>query len=461
MAAALAVLGIRVVKIVGAELLPRLDELSVDGRVFGFVGAAAMTTALLVGVYPALRVARGDAGLVLRAARAGSTVRTSVWRVLVGFEVALAVVLLVGSTLLIRTLRNILTAETGIVSRGVVTASITPRRGDIGRLEQLRAELERLPGVDAAGFSDRLPFAWGNRSAPVRRPGDPMDHGWPALAGFRVITPNYFEVLRQPILRGRPFLPSDRNGSPLVAVISPGIAEKLWPGLDPVGRTIATNYLPERWLTVVGVVTEASSWAMPRGSQNEIYVPLAQHPDATEGQLVAVLRTPGDPRSLVPSVRARLRELIPSSPAQVGTMDERIARSAADRRFATLALTVFGAVALVLAGVGIYGVIWYIVTTRTHEISVRLALGATAGSVQRHILGGALGMAAGGVVVGCIAGAFATRYLQSTLYGVSPLDPTTYAIGAIIVLLAAVLGALLPARRTSRIDPMISLRGEG
>jgi ABC-type antimicrobial peptide transport system permease subunit len=142
-------------------------------------------------------------------------------------------------------------------------------------------------------------------------------------------------------------------------------------------------------------------------------------------------------------------------------MDDRIAKSAADRRFAMLALTVFGAIALVLAAVGIYGVIWYIVTTRTHEIGVRMALGATAGIVQREILGGALTMAAGGIVVGSIAGVFATRYLQSTLYGVSRLDPSTYVAGAIVALLATLLGAFMPARRTSRIDPMISLRGEG
>jgi len=155
-----------------------------------------------------------------------------------------------------------------------------------------------------------------------------------------------------------------------------------------------------------------------------------------------------------------LRELAPNSPAQISTLDDRIARSAADRRFAMLALTLFGAIALTLAAVGIYGVIWYIVTTRTHEIGVRMALGATAGNVQREILGGAVVMAAGGILVGSIGGVFATRYLQATLYGVSRLDPSTYVVGAAIALLATLLGALLPARRTSRIDPMISLRGE-
>ena len=460
-AAVLAAAAVRVVRAIGAGLVPRLNELTVDGRVFGFVGIVALVTAMLVGVYPAVRLARGDAGLVLRSTRgSANTVQTSVWRLLVGFEIALAVVLLVGSALLIQTLHNILTADTGISTHGVVTATISARGEAIGRIEQLRDELRHLPGVESAALADRLPFAWGNRSAPVRRPGDPVDHDWVAFAGFRVVTPEYFPVLRHPVLRGRGFAESDRAGAPLVAVISPGIAEKLWPGLDPIGRTIATNYLFDKWLTVVGVVAEASNWSMPRGSQNEIYVPLAQHPTATEGQFVVILKTAGDPHTLFAPVRARLRELAPNSPAQISTLDDRIARSAADRRFAMLALTVFGAIALTLAAVGIYGVIWYIVTTRTHEIGVRMALGATAGNVQREILGGAVAMAAGGILVGSIGGVFATRYLQATLYGVSRLDPTTYIVGGLVALLAALIGAFVPARRTSRIDPMISLRTE-
>jgi predicted permease len=461
LASVLAVAATNAIKKLGAGLVPRLNELSISGGVFAFVGAIAVVTALIVGIYPALRLARGDAGLVIRSARGSSvSVKTSVWRLLVGFEVALAVVLLVGSALLVRTLHNILTADTGIVSRGVVTAAITPREEDAGRIDEIIRSLTSLPGVDGAAFTNRLPFTWGDQSGPIRRQTDPLDHDWPALAGFRVVTPGYFSVLKQPILRGRAFAATDRDGAPQVAIITAGVAEKLWPGQDPIGRLVATNYLMKDWLTVVGVVTEASSWTMPRGTQHEIFVPLAQHLTATQGQLVAVLRTAGDAQSLVPEVRARLRQLLPTSPAQIGTMDERIARSAADRRFAMISLLVFGGIAVCLAGVGIYGVIWYIVTTRTHEIGVRLALGATAGMIQREVLRGAAVMAFGGIVVGAVGGVFATRYLQSTLYGVSRLDPSMYALGALIALLATLLGALMPARRTSRIDPMISLRGE-
>ena len=460
LAAGFAVFATQAIKKLGTGLVPRLNELSINGSVFAFVGAIAIATALIVGIYPALRLAAGDAGLVIRSARGSSvSVKTSVWRLLVGFEVALAVVLLVGSALLVRTLHNILTADTGIVSRGVVTAAITPE-DDPNRIDEVIRGLASLPGVDGAAFTNRLPFTWGDQSGPVRRQTDPLDHDWPALAGFRVVTPDYFSVLKQPILRGRAFTAADREGAPHVAILTSGVAEKLWPGQDPIGHIVATNYLMKEWLTVVGVVTEASSWTMPRGSQHEIFVPLAQHLTSTQGQLVAVLRTSGEAQALVPAVRTRLRQLLPASPAQIGTMDERISRSAADRRFAMISLLVFGGIAVCLAGVGIYGVIWYIVTTRTHEIGVRLALGATAAMIQREVLRGAAVMALGGIVVGALGGVFATRYLQSTLYGVSRLDPSIYVVGASIALLATLLGALMPARRTSRIDPMISLRGE-
>jgi len=461
--ALVAVLLTRVVRLLGTGQVPRLDELTVNAGVLAFVGAVAVMAAVLAGLYPALRLAKGDPGDALRSSRGeGTGVRRSVWRVLVGFEVATAVVLLVGSALLVRTLHNILTADTGFDAKGVVTAAISPRGLTPEQLDRIRADLAAIPGVNGVAFTSQLPLTWGNQSAPVRRPGDPVDRDWRAMGGFRVVSPSYFSVLRQPVLRGRAFTEQDRAGSPPVAIVTPGIAERLWPGEDPIGKVIGTNYMVDVWMTVVGVVSEASSWTMPRGSQNEIYVPLAQQPDAepARSQLVATLRTSGEGAALIPVVRERLRTLAPDSPARLSTLEERISHSAADRRFAMFALTAFGAIALVLAGIGIYGVVSYTVVTRTREIGIRMALGAAPSAVRAEVLRGAASMALGGIVCGTIAGLFATRYLEASLYGISRRDPVAYLAGGAILLVAALLGAYVPARRSSRVDPLVAIRGE-
>jgi predicted permease len=461
--AAVALLLTRGVKLFGAGLVPRLDELSVDGSVLAFVGAVAVMSAVIAGLYPALRLAGGDPGDALRAARGeGAVVRRSVWRVLVGFEVATAVVLLVGSALLIRTLYNILNADTGFDPKGVVTASLSPTGLTPAKIDRIRTELAAVPGVSGVAFSTQLPFAWGNQSAPVRRPGDPVDRDWLAMGGFRVVTSQYFSVLRQPVLRGRAFTDQDRAGSALVAIVTPGIAERLWPGQDPIGKTVATNYMPDTWMTVVGVVAEASSWSMPRGSQNELYVPLAQQPNAEPArmQLVAAIRSAGDVETLIPVVRDRLRALAPDSPARISTLEAHIRASAADRRFAMFALSAFGVIALVLAGIGIYGVVSYTVVTRTREIGIRMALGATPEVVRSEVLRGAATMAMTGIAAGVVAGWFATRYLESSLYGISRRDPLAYLAGGTILLVAALLGAYVPARRSSRVDPLLAIRGD-
>ncbi len=449
---------INAIRVIGGNLVPRLSELSLDARVLEFSIGVALLTAIVVGVYPALRLARRDACQVLRAGRGGTSVRSSVWRALVGFEVALAVMLVIGSALLVRTLRNILSAETGFDSHGIVTAAITPQESDVARFDAVAAGLRAIPGVEGVAFASNLPLQWGAWSGPVRRPSDPKDRDWPAMAGFRVVSPEYFSVLRQPVLRGRAFTTGDRPGAPGVAIITTGIAEKLWPGQDPIGKSIATNYLFNDWLTVVGVVAEASNWSMPHGTQNEIYVPLAQREANVGQQIIALLRTEGRPTAVMTATRAKLREIIPHSPAQIGTIDERIAKSAADRRFAMIALTAFGIIAIVLAAVGIYGVMWYIVSTRTHEIGIRMALGATAARVGRDVLSNAAAMAAIGVGIGLAGGAYAARYLRTSLYGVSQLDPSAYLFGAAATLTVAILAAYVPAWRSSRVDPMEAIR---
>jgi predicted permease len=453
------------IRAVGGDQLPRLSELSVDLRVLGFAALVGLVTTFTVGLLPAVRLSRADAGMALRGARGtGAAVRLSAWRALLGFEIALAVALSVGAILLVRTFSNIMNADTGFAPRGLVTAAITPTAGDTSRLGEARVALEALPGVESVAYTTRLPLSWGANSGPVRRPSDgERPREWPAMAGFRMVSPGYFGVLRQPVLRGRTFTESDREGSPHVAIITTGIAERLWPGEDPLGKTVASNYLYDEWLTVVGVVAEASHWSMPRGEQNEIYVPWEQHRHAVagQGQIVAIIRATAGTTPLLAPVRSSLRSTLPDSPALIGTMEQRIERSAADRRFAMLALTAFAGIALLLAAIGIYGVVWYTVSTRTRDIGVRIALGASPGSVRRGVLGSVSLIALIGSVIGGSVALSGVRLFEASLYGVSGGDPLSYGLSVGIVVLAVLSGAWVPARRASRVDPLVAMRADG
>jgi ABC-type antimicrobial peptide transport system permease subunit len=264
------------------------------------------------------------------------------------------------------------------------------------------------------------------------------------------------------VLQGRAFTSADGEHGEPVAIITPGIAATLWPGQNPIGQTIGTNYLFDEWLTVVGVVAEASIWSQPKGTQNEIYVPYEQHLHALPGQtqLIAMIRAATGPNALTEPVRQSLRRTLPDSPALIRPMDARIEQSAASRRFVMVALTTFAGVAIVLAAIGIYGVLWYMVTTRSREIGIRLALGATPGVVQRRVLGGAVLIAIGGCAAGALAAMVASRFLEAQLYEVTAHDLRTYLASAGVIVLAVLAGAWLPAWRASRVDPLETMRAE-
>ena len=219
-----------------------------------------------------------------------------------------------------------------------------------------------------------------------------------------------------------------------------------------------SNQDADHELSVVGVVNEAVDWTLPRGSQYEIYVPFAQHPN-WQHDPIAFLRSDA-PASVVNEVRTTLRTNARDIPATIALLDDRIASTAASRRFAMVAMVAFGGIALVLAAIGIYGVLAYTVTTRRFEIGVRMALGATSDAILRRTLAGAAVMALTGIVIGAVGAFVASRYIAKLLYGVTPSDPTAYLAGAALLLIAALLGAYAPARRASRVDPLLAIRGE-
>jgi predicted permease len=448
------------VRTVGAGLLPRLSELTLDGRILAFVVLTACVVAVAIGAYPAVRAARRDPADALRGAARGDAgaVRAGVWRVLVAGQVAMAVMLVAASSMLVRTLHNILNDDVGFEPHGIVTAALSSGDAPGGRLDQIRRTLAALPGVKGVAYSSYYPMDYGNWSAPLLRPTDPPDHDWPAIAGYRAVTANYFEVLRLAVVRGRAFTDEDRAGTPYVAVVTTSVAAKLWPNQDPLGQRVRSNQDPDHELRVVGVVNEAIDWTVPRGSQYEIYVPVAQHP-SHQSDPIAFLRS-DNPRAVLREARTALRETARDIPATVALLDDRIAESAASRRFATVAIVAFGAIALILAAVGIYGVLAYTVTTRRFEIGVRMALGATSTAILVRTMRGAAAMAAIGIVVGAIGTLLATRSIARLLYGVTPSDPSAYVAGGVLLLLAALAGAYGPARRASRVDPLLSIRGD-
>jgi putative ABC transport system permease protein len=452
----------RVLRVVGTPVVPRLEELVVNGRALVFAAGVSLLTMTLIGLYPALRLAAGNGGDFIRGAsrNPGAGTRSRAWPVLIGFEVAIAMVLVVGSALLVRTMRNITTSDYGVDPRGIVTAMLTGGTPlTPPEIERVRGELAALPGVVGSAVVTRSPLVWWNQSGPVWRPADPADR-WPVTAGFRVVSPEYFTVMRQRLIAGRRFTSADDSGSVGVAIITDGLASRLWPGENAVGKTIRTSYLRDQWLTVAGVVAEASHWDMKRGEQHELFVPIAQQPNRARGQLVMMVRTDASVRGLMPLVRTRLQELVPSRPATLDTMSDQIARSSAGRRFAMIALVAFATIALGLAALGIYGVVSYSVRAREHEIGIRMALGATPQAVQLQVLKGAGAMTVSGLVAGVVGSLFASSYLTSLLYEVTRFDASAYWGATIFLALAVLLGAFVPARRSSRVDPLIAMRGQ-
>ena len=458
---ALAVVLLKAARVIGTGMIPRIAEVAIDANVMMFTIVVAALSVLITGVYPALRLsARSMGSLRTRGMQAGNEGRSYVWGVLVGAEVAIAVVLLVGSGLLIRSLHNILTMNPGFEAAGLMTVSMSPSDSlKPGGMQRIENELRSLPGVQSAGMINVLPLQWGNWYGPVLRPEDPPAN-WPAMAGFRMVSPTYFETLRLPIIRGRGFTDADRKGSPRVIVISNQLGERLWPGQDPIGKTMKTNYVYDTLMTVVGVVPEAQNWKNVGTAQNEVYVPYAQNEGVRVSQLSIVLRTSVEPEQLTGAVRARMRTIAPDMPIEFKTMSARIEDTAKDRRFAMVVLTAFAAVALALAAVGIYGVVSYSVAVRTREIGVRMALGATSSLVLQETVGRVVITAGIGVIAGLFTGALATRALQGLLFGVQALDRTSFLLGAFALLATATLAAFVPAFRSSRTDPLIALRSD-
>lgn len=439
-------------------------DVSPDLRVLAFTLGVMLGAGVVFALPPALRASRVDLVSALKVGTPGGGAgRRRLRTGLVVGQLALSVVLLAAGGLFVRTLRALYRVEPGFETRGVLTASL-----DVGlqgyderRARQFFDDLERqvsaLPGAEAATVGYMLPLGgggWDTRIHAAESTPAPDDPG--LKSDINAVSPSYFATLGMPIVRGRAFTPADREGATPVAIVNEAIAERLWPGADPIGRRFHIG--SGEVLEVVGLIRTARYRSLMEAPRPFFYRPAAQ---SFRSAMTLHVRTAGDPYDLVPAIRRVVDGLDRDLPLhRVLSLADRLDDSVAPQRTAAALVVAYGALALLLAAVGLYGSMAHLVSSRTREIGVRMALGARRAVVLRHVLGSALRIAAVGTAVGLAAAVPATRLLRSQLFGVSPGDPVTLVLVVLVLVAVALAAAWLPARRATRVDPVVALRAD-
>lgn len=465
----LALWGVDAIVAMAPGQIPGLTEIEINRWILAFTLGAGVLTGVVTGLVPALQASARDAAATLRAGGhsiAGNRAQHRLRSSLVAVEVALSLILLVGSGLLIRSFGELMGAEKGFQTENRLVASVnvpnsyTPEDA-IAFNRQLLERVSALPPVTSAAAVHIRPLSGGSTGLGFVRPEVPEPEGGIPWASWRLISPGYFETLGIPVLRGRDFSTDDlafAGEGPLPTLISQRIAEQLWPGEDPIGRAITLwagqDETPGEVLGVVGDMRERGIDADPTLA---VYLPYFAPGWPPE----LVVHTAGPPTAAVPAIRSILAEMDPNIPlSDVATLDEMVGRSVGGARFITLLVSLFAVLALLLALAGVYGVQSYSVAQQTSEIGVRVAIGASKAQILKKVIFQAMRPAVLGVVVGLV-GAFAlSRFLTTLLFQVEATDPLTYAGVAGVLVLAALVSAWLPARRASKVDPVIAFRTE-
>ncbi len=449
----------------GPQDLPRLREVGLDARVLGVAGLLTLLVGLALGVLPTLfATSRKRHAWLKEAGRTGSAGGRGLRDSLIVAQVALAVVLLAGAGLLLRSFLQVTDVDPGFRAEGVLTLQFArpPELDDPAAVtfyDRLFENLEALPAVSAAGAVTRLPLG-GNISTRLDVRGRAFEEGELPEVEFRRAGGRYFEAMGIPVLRGRPFDERDRPDGAPVLIVSRSAAEHLWPGEDPVGGQVRFGFQADDapWLEVVGVVGDVKHFGLEADAPPTVYVPFSQGPP---GSPLLAVRTPGDPRAIAGPVRETLLALAPGIVTwDLRPMTGHLADSLASRRFLLLLVGLFGALALALAAIGIYGVMAFGVRRRTREIGVRMALGADRRALVRMVVGRGLRLSGAGLLLGLVAALVLTRLIRGLLFGVSPTDPV--ALTTVVLLLGGVaaLASWLPSRLAVRVDPMAVLREE-
>jgi putative ABC transport system permease protein len=453
--------------------VPRLHEVGMDPTVLTFSAVVAAVTGILFGLTPALQAARVDVVGHLKESGARGTAGLRQQRLRVAFgvaQIALSLVLMTASGLLLRTLWSVLAVDPGIDGREVLSARTwvaVPNDHATDRYDKVEARtalardilarLQGLPGVTEAGLTTALPLSHMTTRIPVQIEGRPNE-AEAATSDTLFVSPGYFATLRIPVRRGRGFVESDQPGNLEVAVIDQTAADRFFPGRDPIGRSLQLARLGPRPLppmTVVGVVGDVKYGRLDEAARPHVYGSLFQHSGRGYGIVVRARARAAD---LGEPVRRALEGADAELPVfSTQDMEERLAVSVGERRLSATLVSLFAVVAVLLAAVGVYGVVAYSVSQRTREIGVRIALGATRGDVARLVLGQALWIAAVGIGIGGLAALATARSLRSMLFHVRETDPLVFATTAVVLGAVALLAAYVPARRAARVDPMVSL----
>jgi putative ABC transport system permease protein len=463
--------GLRLLLLAAPRDLPRMDEIHLDAVVLLFALALTMGTAFACGMWPAYRLSRVNLQEALREGGrglGGSAASARTRSALLVVECALAIMLLAGAGLLLRSLAALHGMDTGFRTANVLLMRVNSSRTKFAQLpqlaqfyDQLLQRARSLPGATGAAivsdlFLSNTP-ASGTFTLEDRPPFPPSEQIEATTDG---VSPGFFETMQVRLVHGRFFDERDKDGAPRVIVINETFAKRYWPNEDPTGKRLVFGTPDPRnpWLTIVGVAGDMRRRGLHQGARLEAFVPIGQSP---RRNVQLLLTTNGAPLSLAAAARAEVRTLDPATPVTaVTTVDSQLGESLALRRFQAWLLTLFSVLAVLLAAVGIFGLMAQTVARRTPEIGLRLALGATPSSVLSLVLRQGVALAAAGAILG-IGGALAiARGLDSLLFGIGAADPTSYAIAAAVMTLSVVLACTLPAWRAARVDPMIALRTE-
>lgn len=453
--------------------LPRMNDVALDSRVFIFAAAITLLTGIIFGLVPALQASKPNLNDVMKDGGRGSTEgghRQVVRNALVVLEVTAALVVLVGAGLMIKTFIRLQQVDTGFNPDHALTVAVSlspakyPESQRVAFFQQLIEKVKPLPGVQSVGVTSLMPFSERDSVGSFVIQGrPPLPQGTIQPTNYFAVNPEYFTAMGIPLLRGRFFTEQDSANTAAVAIVNETMVRKLFPNEDPIGKHITFDN-PDKnptWIEIVGVVGDIKHYALDREASMQTYWPYTQD---TNANMTLVARTSGDPTSMASAIRSQVLSIDKEQPVSaINTLDKMVSTSIAQQQFSMLLFGVFAMVAMALASIGIYGVLSYSVTQRKHEIGIRLALGAQASDVLRMIIGQGLLLAGVGIVCGVAVAltlAKLTTSFSGLLYGVQATDPQIFAGIAILLIFVALLACYLPARRATKVDPMVAMRGE-